>query len=124
MNIEDYIGIPFDEYNCWDLYRKIMLENKNIELPDYKELYKSYNDGKGISDAFDVAEESGSWIKVDSPEIFDIIVLKIQNLPWHFGIYIDTNKMLHTLYGTNSCLERLNSLRWQKSILGYWRYVG
>jgi cell wall-associated NlpC family hydrolase len=77
----------------------------------------------------------------------DAIVLRIAGRAWHVGIVISVPSVaqtlvcdapdhrlkpvpqgegwfLHTRPGTGSCLERFDSLRWARRIVGFYRYGG
>jgi len=51
----------------------------------------------------------------------DIILMNLIGHPVHVGIVIDDEKMVHTLSGHDSTLERYTSVLWQNRIEGIFR---
>lgn len=126
-----YIGIPFDSgggdlsgTNCWGLHQIILRECAGIEVPTYESMYRDSKDAPGIKSAVRSAEESGRWIRnLDEPEELDLVLLRVRGFPWHIGTYVGDKFMINANEGAASCLERVDSVKWKGSILGYWKYV-
>ncbi len=122
--VSKYIGIPYkdyasgpDEYDCWGLF-VLVYKNEfgidvNVGLPDY------FNDDDKIS-RFPIT--MNNWIRVDKPEIGDGVLCMVMGKLPHCGIYIGNGKMLHTIKGISSCIERLSTAKWKSRFEGYYRH--
>ena len=120
--IGDYIGIPFDELNCWQLMCKIYEEQFNVILPDYQTEYRTFKDRKNIKKIYnrELAERAKL---LDEPMMYCFIVLRILGLPWHVGLVVSKNQMLHTNHKTGSCVEEFTSKLWVNRIIGFYLYA-
>jgi cell wall-associated NlpC family hydrolase len=119
--VNDYIGLPFEEFNCWDLFRKVYREQFNIHLPDFKNEYNSHMDGRRIKKIMR-RELYLNWSKKEIPKIGDGIALNIRDEPWHVGIVVSDESMLHTYNKISSCIESFKGPMWQNNIVGFYRY--
>lgn len=68
-----------------------------------------------------ISQVQNFFIKTNSPQFGDIILIKLWNIPSHVGIYIDSNHMLHTNDKNGSHIDKIS--RWEKMIEGYYRYA-
>ena len=131
IDLSDYVGIPFqddgdsrDGINCWNLYRLVLSEQCKVELPSYAEVYKDAKDSLGIRRGVNAAQASDSWLERPfTPEPYDLVLLRVCGFPWHVAVYAGDYKMLSARRGSNSCIERIDSLIWKNNILGFWFYV-
>lgn len=111
MNINKYIGIPykqkgydFDGVDCYGLVWLFLKEEFDILLPRYHDI-----------DIYKDVEETVNTIGKEMPLFFgsltntpkygDIALFNFRGQPIHFGIYIERNKILHVLKGTDSTYE-------------------
>ena len=102
------------------IYREIF----NIDLPSYDEQYQTAeNFNNDVSDL--LTSESENWEKINLGDEGhgDLILLRINGLPWHVSVVLDKNYMLNINRETASCIERYNSKKWERRILGFYRYV-
>ena len=118
--ISNYVGIPFEEYNCWQLICKIYNEQFGIKLSDYSNEYKTALDKENIRLIYE--RELKIWQQIKNPAFGDIIVLMIQGQPWHTGIVVSKQFMLHTERKIQSMIESYNGIIWKNKIIGYYRY--
>ena len=121
MNISDYVGVPYgfrDEpgSDCFQIVRDVAKNIFGYEIPDYAFSGTWQDADKGFN------EHKPDFDKVETPEPGDIVLLKIGGKPIHCGIVINKWQMLHTLRGSNSCLENFNSLKWGCRIEGFYRW--
>lgn len=128
MQIQDLIGVPYESRgrselgaDCWGI---IMLASEHIygqRVPDYSE----YRDSTDKHQTEPLFEARHNWQQVPFEAILpgDVIVLRIMGHSSHAGIYVGDGKMLHTLGGRDSCIERLASSSWQNRIEGIYRWV-
>ena len=71
-------------------------------------------------------EVSKNWIKIDKPEKGCVVAMSTEpkhpKLITHFGIMIDTKKMLHTLQKMNSHLMDIDNPRVKTTIKGFYKW--
>jgi|GEM_PF-5191559 len=60
-------------------------------------------------------------VQVAVPEPGDIVFSVLRGTLWHFGLYAGNGEFLHTLAPHNSCVERVDSMKWRTRIEGYYR---
>lgn len=113
----DYIGIPFKDYDCFSLMRKIYKEIHHLEI---FETQTKYNESNKIDKEYH--DESLNWIKLDKPKRGCIVAIrfdtKLPKLVTHFGYCINEFKMIHTTEKTNSIMENIS--KYEKLIDGYY----
>ena len=125
MNLSNYIGIPykdkgkdFEGLDCFGMVQLYYKLEKNVILPEY--LYSSSMNDNSVALAISVNKKT--WESVSIPDKDDIIVFNIKGLPLHTGIYLGDGDFLHSFGGTDTCIESLDSLRWNKRIEGFYRW--
>ena len=119
--VKDYIGIPFNACNCWQLICRIYRDRLKIELPYLDDRYADPYDKGAISEIY-TAELARVWQRTESPAEYSAVVFNIQGQPWHVGCVVAKNTMLHTHDRIDSCVERFNTSIWQHRIEGYYNY--
>jgi cell wall-associated NlpC family hydrolase len=127
MTVNDFIGVPYRdkgrsmrEFDCWGcvyLFYKRMLQ---IDIPALSEDYDSGLDGKSVAQC--VAQNQPNWIEVETPEYGDVLVFRILGWPAHVGIYLGNGDFLHAFKGTDSCIERLDSITWKRRHVRTYRW--
>jgi len=117
--VADYVGIPFEQYNCWQLVCLVYQKQFGITLCDYGKEYKDFSDRENIKKIYE--REFNIWQPIEKPAFGDIIVLRILGQPWHAGIVISKRFMLHTEKNLQSIVEGYNGLIWKNNIIGYYR---
>lgn len=122
-----YIEIPFknrgrdfDGCDCWGLARLIYMNEYNISLPSFVDVYKDASEGKRVSEAIVNNKKLVNYVEHVSPEYGDICVFNINGSPAHVGVYVGKQLVLHVLKGTNSCCERLSSVRLKGRVEGFY----
>lgn len=115
-----------DEFDCWGLVKEIYKNDhpEKIILPSYIECYETTtlkDDKIKISDTI-LQEQQIKWCKVDKPQPFDVVVLKIAGFPMHVGIVIRKGVMIHCTQGINVAIEKYTSMRWDNKVMGFYRY--
>jgi len=123
-----YVGIPYgnrgrgwDQLDCWGLVQLFYKEELGIEVPDYLWAYTSAEDHGSV--ALAINKNKVMWSKVEKPEYGDVLVFRIMGHPIHVGIKLDNNDFLHAFKGTQSCIERLNSLSWARRLTEVYRWA-
>ena len=132
----NYVGIPFVDYgrsirglDCWGLFRLILKEQANVNVPEYDTLGYLVGDKENNGRVATVMQEDikkGIWLSVgpEDVRVFDGILLRILGLPIHVGVVVSRGYMIHTEKGIDSCLERYDRAMWSKRITGIYRYNG
>ena len=121
--VNQYIGLPFEQCNCWQLVCRVYREQLSIRLPFLDDRYENPYDKQAIAKLYQ-GELERVWLKTDCPTVFSAAVFRIQGQLWHVGIVVDKDTMLHTYDHINSALERFNNSVWQHRIEGFYNYVG
>ena len=92
---KEYVGIPYEVCDCYQLVRAVYGEVFGIELPDF-----SYRGS--ISKAHRIREGMTEWREVEPKHAApgDVILMWAGKLPTHVGIYVGRESgqgcMLHT----------------------------
>ena len=105
MDCFEYVGIPYEELDCWGLVRKAMRELYDIELPV----------------ATTVDAQRPSFEEIDAPRAGDIILMSRLGV-LHIGLMTGPDKMLHTSRGKNAVIEHVSPHRFR--VTGYFRHQG
>lgn len=112
----NFIGVPYDEKDCWQLvilFYKMIL---SIDLVQYN--YKDPFDNEEIAAL--VITHRDKFIPVEVPQFGDIIVLRVFGFPSHLGIYLNESQILHTTDKTGSIIDQFS--RWKTRVEGFYRY--
>ena len=120
-----YVGLPFAEkgrgpgaFDCWGLVREVLAAEFGISyLPDYTACYTHTADKTSVSEAVNHGLAVG-WFRVPYAEPGALLVLRIGGQPRHVAVAVNSKWMLHVLEGSNSVLERLDSMTWSGRIAG------
>lgn len=114
-SFRNYIGIPYEEYDCYEIIQKYYKEVLGKELDD---LYSSRPSTEETEVFY--LDQKTRFIEVDLPKLGDIIVFKVFGLACHIGMYVDNKVFFHSRKSTNSCLEKLSI--WKNRVVGYYRW--
>ena len=122
----DYVGIPYkltgrtreDGLDCWGLVRLIHQEQFGIELPSFSEEDHSAENVREV-----MASQRENWVHTDDPKIGDVILLRVLGSASHVGLYLGDKQFIHAKEGINSAIERIDSMAWEKRIIGFYRYA-
>ena len=123
-----YIGIPYGSkgedrscVDCWGLMRLIYQEQKGVTLPDFSGLYDDSNNAEQA--AATIVSGIPSFTKSETPEVFDIIILRIMGWDCHCGLYLGEGRMIHSLEGHSAAIEDIDSHKWKDRIEGFYRWA-
>ena len=127
--VADYIGLPFREHgrdrsgtDCWGLVVLIAAERFHIRLPSYVAGYASTRDADDIGRL--VRGQMDLWREVarDHEQPGDVVLMRLMNQPMHVGVVVTPGWMLHIEEGIDACLERYDGAKWQRRVIGIYRY--
>ena len=112
--------------DCWGLARLVLEKEAAIELPLLEHLkFHQGCDRRVLSKAIEDYDKAAiDWRRLmvdESVECFDVVWLR-NGGPIHFGVVVDPGWMLHVEQGSDSCLERYDSLIWKNRIVGVFRH--
>lgn len=126
MKIEEYIGIPYQEFgrskagvDCWGLVQ-VLVGSLGFNLPDYLD-YESVMEFKELDELINKYKHRFEEIEFSERQFGDIIVFRILGLACHVGFVVDNLRMVHTLEGCDSALERYDRIIWKKRVDGIFR---
>lgn len=109
------IGTPYEEKDCWGIAVKFYEYEFNKELKQY---YEKVPNDIAIANSLIFANVR-DFIKVETPQYGDLIIIKFRGIESHIGVYIGEGKMLHSSHSTDCVVEDLE--RWKKFITGFYR---
>lgn len=125
IDVNRYIGAPFAEkgrgpaYDCWGLVHAIYREQLGIDVPSYDDRYFRTLD-KNIPGI--LTAESKKWTRVRWAQPGDVVLFRIKGRVRHVGIVTAPGRMIHTLAGCETCIERYDTPLWRPRIDGFYRY--
>jgi len=126
-----YIDIPFRDggrtregCDCYGLVALVLREVFQIDLPSYAGAYASAHEREEVSALIAGRVMPDGWRQVfDAARPGDGVILRILNHPWHVGVMVTPTDLLHVAEGqAASTLERLDSPRWQRRLVGLYRH--
>jgi len=116
-NYAHLVGIPYKKLNCYELVKKFYADVLKKELKSYYDVAPS--DRVEMQNL--VYTSKGDFVRVDTPEFGDIVLIKIEGLESHIAVYVGNGFILHTLVTTQaSVVQRINP-RWRHVVSGYYR---
>ncbi len=127
MSLSRYIGIPYknhgrgyDGSDCMGIVYLFYRDVLGLTIPSYAADYGDAEDRHSVMAA--INKNMPDWHRIDKPEYGCVLVFKLLNLPIHTGIYIGNGDFIHGLSGTDSCIERLDSITWKHRLKGIFRW--
>ena len=121
--VKNYVGLPFEHCNCWQLVCRVYRDQLGIRLPFLDDDYSDPYDKTAIAKLYE-AELARVWQRIAAPEPFACIVFRIQNQLWHVGLCLDADNMLHSYEKIDAAVERFTTKLWQPRIEGFYTYIG
>jgi len=123
MNYDRYIGIPYKVngrdrtgVDCYGLIHLLYKELKGIELASFDSVVTGGTRGDLRKVARAIEKEKETWVKVENPEPFDVVLLRTGKYSWHVGLVISKTKMIHSLNGTDSIIEDFTKPYWKNRV--------
>ena len=129
--INDYIGIPFVDHgrstagwDCWGLVWHVLHKHYSKILPSFGAAYERAEDGQEIAALIDYSRPLLGAQRVEQPQSGDLALLTFRGHPCHIGIYLEAagqGWLLHVLPHTGTVLDRVDSIRNNRRLEGYYR---
>lgn len=123
-NYTDLLGAEFafggrgpDRFDCYGLVREIY-SRRGILLPEFE----SHTDPQLIHAGMDLGRQA--FQQIERPEPWCIVMMSVRP-PYvsHVGVVLpNLYQFLHTMPKVRVCVERLDSIEWQRRIRGYYRW--
>lgn len=125
-----YIGVPFEEANCWDICRRALLEQKGIALPDFSNRYS-----RDVDPSLDAAEAAlrtelirqeaatSAWSAVESAAPFDMLIIRTRSAPIHCALVVDAQYALSSRPPVGGHLVAYRSSLVAGRIVGIYRHA-
>ena len=103
-----YIGLSYDELDCWALVRAIYKNEYNIEIPKLP-----------IE-----TQEAHNWnlIELNAEEEGDLLVFRVDELKRHVGIVIADGRMIHSDNDAGVVVERYLGTMWKCRLSKIYRH--
>lgn len=121
-----YVGIPFEEADCWQLCQRVYQQELNVSLPGFVDEYKDPDDREALERIFNMELGKPSvWRAVAQGEEqeYDLALIRLSPLPTHVGVLAGRDHILHSLPKVGAALEARSSLRLRGNIMGFYQYV-
>lgn len=114
-----YLGIPFVPHgreragcDCWGLVRLVYLDWYGIELPLFDGHTFDVNNPMAAARLMAEGTRLDIWRDVEEPQLGNILLFGGAGAPYHVGVYLTPELMLHTREGIDASTERHNALIW------------
>lgn len=127
--LTEMIQVPFREkgrdlsgFDCWGAVRYGLQRLYGIDVPSYTEDYVSSREGKEIAGLIERVAANWFAVPLNEARAGDVLVLKIQNRPWHCGLVIAPPKFLHTIEEAGTVMERWDGPMWARRIVAVYRH--
>ena len=105
----DYLAIPYEQKNCYQLVRYFYLKEFNIKLVDmdhvkddaYRLIHK------------EILKQSNNFVMVKEPKYGTLVLMNNADhhaIINHIGVYLGNNKVLHTSIKTGCVISNIDML--------------
>lgn len=126
--IEEAVAVPYTPFgrdksgwDCWGLIYIAYKELLGLSLPSYREDYTDPENRLEVHALFEQGKNAPEWHKVESPDLLDLVLLRISGGTWHVGLIVKKGWMLHSLKTGTHCV-RTSAIQWAKRIDSYYRH--
>lgn len=121
INVNIYVGTPWEVFDCWHLVRIILREELAITIPAL-----GYPDGKHAGSLLEHCERDykrflNDWQEVATPAPGDLILFLDRGLPSHAGLVVNGSQFIHSQPATGAVIERLDAY-WKARVFAYYRH--
>ncbi len=114
MTIINYLTIPYEKMNCYQLARHIYKNEFNIDLVDMSQI----KDDETRKIHKEILRQSIEWKVSNIPHLYDFVLMNNDDhhsIINHIGIYIGDGKVIHTSKKTGCVISKIDML----NIKGY-----
>ena len=126
--VAQYIGLAFTSLgrtresgvDCWGLVRLVYREQFAIELPSGEGTYENTRENEKLSEI--IERDNEIFDPVTAPLTFDLVLLRLMGFPCHVGIIAAPAMMLHCRSGAGTAVERIDGIKYERRITGYFRH--
>jgi cell wall-associated NlpC family hydrolase len=122
--LNKYIGLPYEQYDCWQFICHYYNQELGILLPTFAGEYRNGADHQNINRIYTRELARQIWPAIEDARWPDLAVFHIDGEDWHAGIVVGAKHMLHIQKGCNSVIEKFTNLRWKNRLYGFYRYQG
>ena len=129
--LDNYIGIPyaskgrtFQACDCWGIVSLFYQFVLHKELPPLNGEYSDATNNGEVDKVVKNSKDMFIEVNYNERQYGDIILFNLQGNPVHAGVVLDHERMLHSLAGHNSAVERYTSPVWDRRIEGVYRTQG
>lgn len=113
--INALIGTPYEVLDCFGVARNFYSIALSIELKHYyDEVPKTREESNNL-----IYSSMGDFIKVDNPQLGDLILMKMFGIESHIAVYLGEGKILHTQHVTGCVVADIE--KYKKVITGFYR---
>lgn len=127
--VDAWVGRPFAErgrgpaaFDCWGLFRAVVLDRWGVELPSHAEAYTTDADRADLARVIEGSLDEWIEIPAEDARLGDGVLIRIMGAECHVGLVIAPDWMLHTFRGRDSTVEQLSALAWRNRVVGYFRH--
>lgn len=112
-----YIGRPWvngdqgpDSFDCWGFFRYVQRHEFNRDLPI---INPDANDMMAVVRAINTTPERANWVKTDTPQNGDAVLMAHSKYPSHVGMWLDVDGggVMHCIRGEGVVFSSLSSLK-------------
>lgn len=125
----EYRGRKLDGADCWGLHRLFLKAEANIEIPSFDHIdYENMSVRERIvwmaQMIIDGNNLDNPWneIAIADAKFADGLLIRMLGCEIHVATVLGNNLMLHTSAGVNAIIERYDTSRWSKRIVGAYRH--
>ena len=126
---DQFVGIPYGQFNCWALVRHVLREQFGVTVPSYDGDYADEEEAAEIADL--IYRERSHWIVIGhglserqrfrAGDVIHTYLLRPRE-PSHVGVIVDAERMLHTRAKTGSIIEHYTKPFWSRRVVGVYRH--
>lgn len=121
MNIARYVGQQYELRGCWELLRRVYLQELGIELPTYAE---QAPDMDRVKLGALIEDERTAWLEIPKGQerATDAVLFNVMGHASHIGVVIGGGRFLHARPGANACIESYLGPLWGRRVHGFYRH--
>jgi len=109
------LGIPYKKLDCWGVAREFYRLELGIDLKRYYD--QAPNDNQVAKNL--IYTNAGDFEAVTKPTFGNIVLINLNGIEAHIGIYLNEQQFLHTTIHSGCVVDRI--AKWEKMFVGYYR---